>query len=158
MVEPVPWVILAVSMVLFTAYYVWIMMRVPPKRSLSFKGRLALYLATSKVGTFNVSRRAGKGDCCVTGLFVTHSWLFCVCMYVSATGCADGHHQCWLLHPVCVGNIHEWGDTHLDVLHRTVLLHRLRVPVLPVALHNTQHVSKRTLYTRPPPPSSTSSS
>lgn len=80
MVEPVPWVILAVSMVLFTAYYVWIMMRVPPKRSLSFKGRLALYLATSKVGTFNVSSRAGKGDCCVTGLFVTRSCVFCVCM------------------------------------------------------------------------------
>mmetsp|Transcript_26577 Transcript_26577/g.92376 ORF Transcript_26577/g.92376 Transcript_26577/m.92376 type:complete len:1263 (-) Transcript_26577:93-3881(-) len=74
------------SVVACILYYGIIFRRVPPKRSLNYKGRLALYLATSKAGTINdlVMAVFSIGSCV---LFVwetylppeegTPLWMFC---------------------------------------------------------------------------------
>lgn len=51
-----PPIVAVTATIVFFVYYGVIFTHVPPKRSLSFQGRLALHLATSKVGTINVSR------------------------------------------------------------------------------------------------------
>jgi len=50
-----PLIVFAVSCVVIGGYYAAICSTVPAKRTLSYKGRLALYTSSSTVGTVNVS-------------------------------------------------------------------------------------------------------